>query len=697
MRRTKLILAVSALLLTLITPATADTASETENVRPTLTAHDLINLGVTGDGATYVTAGVSRQDRSATVTRTNANGAMWTHSFKPSPGAGASFHFGIALDISDDLVAVGGRRHHPLGGYSALMHEDEILWQRTHPLDPRDVAIYPSGESVWAGWNAETNTAGIAFVSASGAVVWEKDFSFGYPSRFDSVVLDGTTIVLRATSLCGQQSICPADDEASTRLMTLDTEGNVLKDVTVSLVELFGVQQGFRTSYPRLTASAFAATPDGGYALTGLAMRIRGEYCLVVATLNADFRPVSHSEPLFCDNGAELMGHRASLEATRAGELIVGVTSYRDTSVAGPSLGLHDFVVAVLDGLKLRTATQFGTPLTDMTRSVGVFDGSIVMTGATASGNVTAELKDVTVAGPYRRDAVSPNMTYTPDTPVVLTPSPPEDLAVTRSATGVNLSWVGSASEDVSYYQAELRTISGDLVNSCIARSSQSTCVIPLQINGEYRVLLSAVNRHGSSPAVERSISVSFDTPTAPRNISVDTQPGRIDVRFVEPEATGGARITRYLLEIYDGDRLVRTVATARNRRHTIVTRLPDGEYQVRMAATNARGTGDWSALTAINLTFSAPTAPTAVDGYGLPSRIIAQYAHPVSNGGIAVSGYQIEVYANGRLVASQRNRANRNQFTVSRMASGTYLVRVAAQNARGVGEWSEFVTVVVP
>ena len=116
-----------------------------------------------------------------------------------------------------------------------------------------------------------------------------------------------------------------------------------------------------------------------------------------------------------------------------------------------------------------------------------------------------------------------------------------------------------------------------------------------------------------------------------------------------------------------------------------------DTAYEVRVRATNAEGTGDWSP-TASGRTDAAadvpdaPSTPTLTAG---STWLTASWTAPADNGS-AITGYDVHTRTSG---GNWTDASHAGTSTVKRIeglsADTAYEVRVRASNAEGAGDWS--------
>ncbi len=194
------------------------------------------------------------------------------------------------------------------------------------------------------------------------------------------------------------------------------------------------------------------------------------------------------------------------------------------------------------------------------------------------------------------------------------------------------------------------------------------------------------------------------NTPTVPSVPTalqaVPSNPTTIILYWVPP-ADGGSSITGYDIRVSaDGgtnwNTPLTTTSTTPIYHHTGLTANTTRHYQVR--AKNAVGYGDWSAT-------ESATTPMAVPP-GEPRNLTATAAGPTiidldwdapdSNGGSAITGYDLQVSTDGGTTWSQTVTLTADQTShrhTGREAGETYNYRVRARNAAGTGSWTSAVS----
>src|SRR5262249_54035796 len=124
--------------------------------------------------------------------------------------------------------------------------------------------------------------------------------------------------------------------------------------------------------------------------------------------------------------------------------------------------------------------------------------------------------------------------------------------------------------------------------------------------------------------------------------------------------------------------------------------------YFFRVAATNAIGTGSYSAVSSGATPIGGPGAPTGVTGTAGNAQVALAWTAPTSNGGSAITGYQVQVATSTAGPFSNAAGCGTASPTPSCTATGltngtTYFFKVAATNANGTGSYSAASSGVTP
>jgi len=166
------------------------------------------------------------------------------------------------------------------------------------------------------------------------------------------------------------------------------------------------------------------------------------------------------------------------------------------------------------------------------------------------------------------------------------------------------------------------------------------------------------------------------------------------------PSSDGGSAITDFKVETSrDGGQSWQSVKSgvSTSTSLTVSGAAPGTTYLVRVAAVNAVGQSEWLVGSVTTLATSA-SAPKSLVSSNLGTNTVSLgWGLPDSNGGAAITDYQVEVTSNGSNSWTVIPHAASNQlgFNLSNLLSGrTYLFRVAAVTSVGLGAYSNVITI---
>ena len=250
------------------------------------------------------------------------------------------------------------------------------------------------------------------------------------------------------------------------------------------------------------------------------------------------------------------------------------------------------------DPLTIASATQgaggkvakTATSLTYTPTRSGPFVDTVTYTvsdgrGGTAVGRVT-----VSVAGPPK--------------PVVRKPSAPRIGTPAALPAGVRLTWaapVDNGGAAITGYRVNAYR-GTTLVKSVVVTGRTTTATVTGLANGTaYRLGVEALNTAGYGPRSALATATPRTKPSAPRIGSVTAQKKAATVRWAKPASTGGAPVTGYVVRVYSGGKLVKTVTAGATRTSVTVSGLKAGAgYTFRVLAKNVAGTGAVSATSKV-------------------------------------------------------------------------------------------------
>ena len=280
-------------------------------------------------------------------------------------------------------------------------------------------------------------------------------------------------------------------------------------------------------------------------------------------------------------------------------------------------------------------------------------------------------------------------------------PAAPSVSATAGSTTSLDVTWTAPTNTGpaIASYDLQYRAgTSGNFTNGPQNVTGTSAAIGSLAADTSYEVQVRATNAEGdgdwSVAGTGRTTATS--APGAPTGLTA-TASGTtaINLSWSAPASTGGSAITGYKIEVSPNgtsgwtDQVANTNSTATTYAHTGLGGGATRHY--RVSAINANGTGVPSNVANATTDASAPGAPTGLTATASGTTAInLSWSAPASTGGSAITGYKIEVSANGtsgwtNLVANTNSTAT--TYAHTGLASGdTRHYRVSAINANGTG-----------
>ncbi|KAF2882221.1 hypothetical protein ILUMI_23944 [Ignelater luminosus] len=214
----------------------------------------------------------------------------------------------------------------------------------------------------------------------------------------------------------------------------------------------------------------------------------------------------------------------------------------------------------------------------------------------------------------------------------------------------------------------------------------------------DYKFRLKAQNDGGPSAWSEE---VMFKTlPDKPARPSKPIVKGRIHahsfrLKWEPPSDTGGAEITKYVLELNSGSGY-QTVYTGCETEAVCDKLTPGTTYQLRVSCFSAGGRSNYSDPCTVTTDAISPGQCTEprLHGKPRPNSITIKWTDPDYNGGAPVLEYEVEMVspdASRNLV----HKSKETECTVSNLSPGCeYLFTVRAVNRIGPGPWSDSLAV---
>ncbi|KAK4880028.1 hypothetical protein RN001_008174 [Aquatica leii] len=214
----------------------------------------------------------------------------------------------------------------------------------------------------------------------------------------------------------------------------------------------------------------------------------------------------------------------------------------------------------------------------------------------------------------------------------------------------------------------------------------------------DYKFRLKAQNDGGSSPWSEEVV---FKTlPDRPARPSKPIVKGRIHahmfrLKWEPPSDTGGAEITKYILELNSGSGY-QNVYTGCETEAVCDKLTPGTTYQLRVSCLSAGGRSNYSDPCTVTTDAISPGQCTEprLHGKPRPNSITIRWTEPDYNGGAPVLEYEVEMVSPD----ASRNIVHKSkeiECTVSNLNPGCeYSFTARAVNRIGPGPWSETLTV---
>ncbi len=290
-----------------------------------------------------------------------------------------------------------------------------------------------------------------------------------------------------------------------------------------------------------------------------------------------------------------------------------------------------------------------------------------------------------------------------PTAPISL-PSVPGSLSAVRGNTAATLTWATPAFDGhapISDHVIQYRKTSSPVWSTFQHVSSAATTVVTGLANRQaYVFRVAAVNALGQgSWSTQSSAVIPLPPPSAPGRPVGAAGNGVVSLRFAAPQATGGLRVTDYVIQYSANSGVSWTTAADSVSPLTTATvrGLSNGtSYVFRVAAVTTGGTGAFSVSSAQVIPYlrtAMPAAPTSVTGVGSSGTVSLTWAASSSHAGGPIRDYVIQyrsAAAGSRWLAYTDGVTSANAATVRRLVAGrSYIFRVAAKNLAGQGAFS--------
>jgi hypothetical protein len=229
-------------------------------------------------------------------------------------------------------------------------------------------------------------------------------------------------------------------------------------------------------------------------------------------------------------------------------------------------------------------------------------------------------------------------------------PTPPRNLAIAARDEGIDLVWQAPlATNGASLVSYEISINDGEWVAVGSAATTWSTSAI----NGAAVIArIRAINRMGPSAVITSSSVVpDWTPPSAPRSFAATPSDGSVTLNWASPSASGSRSRLGYRVywrtgaDAYNSQDLSPTATTV------TIPGLSNGvNFAFVIAAYTSAGEG---VVAQTNATPAAlPSAPSSVALIGASnSQLQLSWGAPVSDGGSAITGYRIRIWALGNVI----------------------------------------------
>ena len=370
------------------------------------------------------------------------------------------------------------------------------------------------------------------------------------------------------------------------------------------------------------------------------------------------------------------------------------------------------FSEAVFDGTEpfdkndaIKNALQLtgGTVRSRRRVSPGAFDRWILWIGPSGNGDVTVELPATTgacgTAGAIcttdNRPLSAPASATIPG-PAAEAPDAPSAPTLTAGETWIEASWTAPAANDsaITGYDVHYRETGGNWQDANHTGTGTTKRITGLTADTAYQVRVRASNAEGTSDwstAASARTDAAAEAPDAPSAPSLTVGETWIEASWIAP-ADNGSAITGYDVHYREtGGNWTDANHSGTGTTIRITGLTADTAYQVRVRASNAEGTGDWSpaASARTDAAAEAPDAPAAPSLTVGETWIEATWTAPADNGS-AITGYDVHYRETGGNWTDANHSGTGTTKRIDGLTADTaYQVRVRASNAEGTGDWS--------
>ena len=328
-------------------------------------------------------------------------------------------------------------------------------------------------------------------------------------------------------------------------------------------------------------------------------------------------------------------------------------------------------------------------------------------TSATVSG-LTSQLGYIFEVAAINAAGTGPWSQASPLIQPLLDPGAVTEVVGTPAYEAVTLTWLPPANTaiPVTGYVVRVSDDGGGTWRTPLATGSTATQFTYPGLTQPVPVVfqVAAVNTNGQGPWSTASAPVTPDTvPAAPSRLRALAGDQTVLLSWNPPADLAGGTLSSYRIEYQIGsgtDWIVHTASTGTTATQQLIVNLVNGtSYRFRVAAITQLGVGVPSQATGDVIPYTVPGAPLGLFAAAGNGTAALAWQPPAADGGRRIVGYRIEASGQSgwyELVANTGTTAT--GYAATGLVNGTtYLFRVSAINAAGVGAVSVGSNAVVP